>query len=70
MSPEDTLALLLDIGFSIEDWKKPKSVTDKHLNPANTSIFLNYRKSTKKLVDEKKELTSTVMSLPIETVGG
>ena len=76
MSPRDSLALLLDIGLSVEDWKKLKSATDEHLKPANMSLFPNYErvaeaKNTiidKKLVEEKQVLTSTVMTLPMDTV--
>ena len=39
MTAEDSLALLLDIGFSRDDWTKFKSVTDEHLKPANMSLF-------------------------------
>ena len=43
----DSLALLLDIGLSAEDWRKLKSATDEHLKPANKRIFVNYERVAK-----------------------
>ena len=77
MTAEDSLALLLDIGFSRDDWNKLKSVTDEQLKPANISLFPCYNSIYEaknkiidnKLVEEKMELTAEKMTLPMCTVG-
>lgn len=77
MTAEDSLALLLDIGFSRDDWTKFKSVTDEHLKPANMSLFpsnthiqhAKYNIIDNKVVEEKMELTAEKMTLPMCNVG-
>lgn len=77
MTAEDSLALLLDIGFSRDDWTKFKSVTDEHLKPANMRLFTSnthiqhtkYNIIDNKVVEEKMELTAEKMTLPICNVG-
>ena len=76
MTAEDSLALLLDIGFSRDDWTKFKSVTDEHLKPANMSLFpsnthiqhAKYNIIDNKVVEEKMELTAEKKTLPIRDV--